>query len=69
MFEVLMNQVLRLQQLQEKISFNSITDDSYFNQKLQKLIEKRLARLEVELSALDEELELLVHWIMMTLCL
>lgn len=56
MFEVLMNQVLRLQQLQEKISFNSITDDSYFNQKLQKLIEKRLARLEVELSALDEEL-------------
>ena len=57
MFEVLMNQVLRLQQLQEKISFNSITDDSYFNQKLQKLIEKRLARLEVELSALDEELD------------
>ena len=56
-FEVLMNQVLRLQQLQEKISFNSITDDSYFNQKLQKLIEKRLARLEVELSALDEELD------------
>ena len=57
MFEVLMNQVLRLQQLQEKISFNSITDDSYFNQKLQKLIQKRLARLEVELSALDEELD------------
>ena len=57
MFEVLMNQVLRLQQLQEKISFNSITDDSYFNQKLQRLIEKRLARLEVELSALDEELD------------
>ena len=57
MFEVLMNQVLRLQQLQVKISFNSITDDSYFNQKLQKLIEKRLARLEVELSALDEELD------------
>ena len=56
-FEVLMNQVLRLQQLQEKISFNSITDDSYFNQKLQKLIEKRLARLEVELSALDEEID------------
>ena len=56
-FEVLMNQVLRLQQLEEKISFNSITDDSYFNQKLQKLIEKRLARLEVELSALDEELD------------
>ena len=56
-FEALMNQVLRLQQLQEKISFNSITNDSYFNQKLQKLIEKRLARLEVELSALDEELD------------
>ena len=56
-FEVLMNQVLRLQQLEEKISFNSITDDSYLNQKLQKLIEKRLARLEVELSALDEELD------------
>ena len=56
-FEVLMNQVLRLQQLEEKISFNAITDDSYFNQKLQKLIEKRFARLEVELSALDEELD------------
>lgn len=56
-FEVLMNQVLRLQQLEEKISFNAITDDSYFNQKLQKLIQKRLARLELELSALDEELD------------
>ena len=52
-----MNQVLRLQQLEEKISFNAITDDSYFNQKLQKLIQKRLARLELELSALDEELD------------
>jgi|AACY02.14.fsa_nt_gi predicted RNA-binding protein len=56
-FEVLMNQVLRLQQLEEKISFNSITDDSYLNQKLQKLIQKRIARLELELSALDEELD------------
>ena len=56
-FEVLMNQVLRLQQLEEKISFNSITDDSYLNQKLQKLIQKRIARLELELSALDVELD------------
>ena len=56
-FEVLMNQVLRLQQLEEKISFNAITDDSYFNQKLHKLIQKRIARLELELSAPDEELD------------
>lgn len=52
-FEILVNQVLRLQQLQDKIKFNAMSDDSKINSKLIALINKRIDQIEKELD--DEQ--------------
>ena len=49
-FEILVNQVLRLQQLQDKIKFNAMSDDSKINSKLIALINKRIDQIEKELD-------------------
>ncbi len=49
-FEILVNQVLRLQQLQDKIKFNAMSDDSMINSKLIALINKRIDQIEKELD-------------------
>jgi|MDTG01.4.fsa_nt_gb hypothetical protein len=52
-FEILVNQVIRLQKLQDSIKFNLITDDSSINTKLVELINKRIDQIESELE--DEQ--------------
>jgi hypothetical protein len=49
-FEILVNQVLRLQKLQDQIKFNSMTDDSKINTKLIELINKRIDQIEKEID-------------------
>ena len=49
-FEILVNQVLRPQQLQDKIKFNAMSDDSMINSKLIALINKRIDQIEKELD-------------------
>jgi hypothetical protein len=48
--EILVNQVLRLQKLQDQIKFNSMTDDSKINTKLIELINKRIDQIEKEID-------------------
>ena len=49
-FEILVNQVLRLQKLQDHIKFNAMSDDSQINSKLIALINKRIDQIEKELD-------------------
>ena len=49
-FEILVNQVLRLQKLQDQIKFNAMTDDSKINTKLIELINKRIDQIEREID-------------------
>lgn len=49
-FEILVNQGLRLQQLQDKIKFNAMSDDSMINSKLIALINKHIDQIEKELD-------------------
>ena len=49
-FEILVNQVLRLQKLQDQIKFNAMTDDSKINTKLIELINKRIDQIEKEID-------------------
>ena len=49
-FEILVNQVLRLQKLQDQIKFNAMTDDSKINSKLIELINKRIDQIEKEID-------------------
>jgi hypothetical protein len=49
-FEILVNQVLRLQLLQDKIKFNAMTDDSKVNTKLIELINERIDQIEKEIE-------------------
>ena len=48
--EILVNQVLRLQKLQDQIKFNSMSDDSRINSKLIELINKRIDQIEKEID-------------------
>jgi len=52
-FEILVNQVIRLQKLQDSIKFNAMSDDSRINSKLIELINKRIDQIESELE--DEQ--------------